>query len=60
MIHDISPTMERQICWNEGIARYCGPVPCGTLRKPFKNRVMVIGDAAEWQNQPLVVELARF
>ena len=28
------------------IARYCGPVPCGTLRKPFKNRVMVIGDAA--------------
>ena len=28
------------------IARYCGPVPCGTIRKPFKNRVMVIGDAA--------------
>ena len=28
------------------IARYCGPVPCGTLRKPFKDRVMLIGDAA--------------
>ena len=28
------------------IARYCGPVPCGTIRKPFKDRVMVIGDAA--------------
>ena len=28
------------------IARYCGPVPCGVIRKPFKDRVMVIGDAA--------------
>ena len=28
------------------IARYCGPVPCGTIKKPFKDRVMVIGDAA--------------
>jgi len=28
------------------ISRYCGPVPCGLIRKPFKDRVMVIGDAA--------------
>jgi flavin-dependent dehydrogenase len=28
------------------IARYCGPVPCGVIQKPFKDRVMVIGDAA--------------
>tara|TARA_X000001036_G_C20598768_1_gene774040 strand:- start:24 stop:1223 length:1200 start_codon:yes stop_codon:yes gene_type:complete len=28
------------------IARYCGPVPCGVIKKPFKDRVMVIGDAA--------------
>ena len=27
-------------------ARYCGPVPSGMIRRPFKNRVMVIGDAA--------------
>ncbi len=28
------------------VARYCGPVPCGMLRKPYKDRVMLIGDAA--------------
>ncbi len=28
------------------MARYCGPVPCGMLRKPYKDRVMLIGDAA--------------
>ena len=28
------------------IARYCGPVPCGVIRRPYKDRVMVIGDAA--------------
>ena len=27
-------------------ARYCGPVPSGMIRRPFKERVMVIGDAA--------------
>jgi len=27
-------------------ARYCGPVPSGMIRRPFKDRVMVIGDAA--------------
>ena len=26
-------------------ARYCGPVPSGMIRRPFKERVMVIGDA---------------
>ena len=28
------------------IARYCGPIPCGMVQKPFKDRVMLIGDAA--------------
>ena len=27
-------------------ARYCGPVPSGMIRRPFKDRVLVIGDAA--------------
>ena len=27
-------------------ARYCGPVPSGMIRRPIKDRVMVIGDAA--------------
>lgn len=28
------------------IARYCGPVPSGMVKKPVKNRVMLLGDAA--------------
>jgi flavin-dependent dehydrogenase len=28
------------------ISRYCGPIPCGIIPRPYKNRVMVIGDAA--------------
>ena len=27
-------------------ARYCGPIPCGMVKSPVKNRVMLIGDAA--------------
>ena len=27
-------------------ARYCEPVPSGMIRRPFKNRVLVLGDAA--------------
>ncbi len=27
-------------------ARYCGPVPSGMVRKAYKNRVLLIGDAA--------------
>ena len=27
------------------VARYCGPVPSGMVRKPFKNRVLLLGDA---------------
>jgi len=27
-------------------ARYCGPVPSGMIRKAYKNRVILIGDAA--------------
>jgi flavin-dependent dehydrogenase len=28
------------------VARFCGPVPSGMIRKPVANRVMVLGDAA--------------
>jgi digeranylgeranylglycerophospholipid reductase len=28
------------------IARYCGPIPCGVIKKPCKNRILLIGDAA--------------
>ena len=28
------------------IARYCGPVPSGMVKRPVKNRVMLLGDAA--------------
>ena len=28
------------------VARYCGPIPSGMLKKPVAERVMVIGDAA--------------
>tara|TARA_A200000159_G_C7299279_1_gene329318 strand:+ start:149 stop:1363 length:1215 start_codon:yes stop_codon:yes gene_type:complete len=28
------------------IARYCGPVPSGMVRKPVKDRVLLLGDAA--------------
>ena len=28
------------------IGRYCGPVPCGIIKRPFTNRVLLIGDAA--------------
>ena len=27
-------------------ARYCGPVPSGMVKKAYKNRVLLIGDAA--------------
>ena len=27
-------------------ARYCGPIPCGMVKNPVKNRVMLVGDAA--------------
>jgi len=27
-------------------ARYCGPIPCGILKRPFRDRVLLIGDAA--------------
>ena len=41
------------------IARYCGPVPCGTIKKPFKDRLMVIGDAAGMANLPQEEELVQ-
>ena len=27
-------------------ARYCGPIPCGIVKRPFRDRVILIGDAA--------------
>ena len=27
-------------------ARFCGPVPCGLLRRPWRDRTLLIGDAA--------------
>ena len=40
------PLWQERFSGMKEIARYCGPVPCGTIKKPFKDRVMVIGDAA--------------
>lgn len=40
------PLWENRFAGMKEIARYCGPVPCGVIKKPFKDRVMVIGDAA--------------
>ena len=28
------------------VAQYCGPVPSGMVKKPYKDRVMLLGDAA--------------
>ena len=33
-------------------ARYCGPVPSGMIRRPIKDRVMVIGDKAVGMAKP--------
>jgi len=40
------PLWKERFAGVKEIARYCGPVPCGVIPKPFKDRVMVIGDAA--------------
>lgn len=40
------PLWKERFAGVKEIARYCGPVPCGVIQKPFKDRVMVIGDAA--------------
>ena len=40
------PLWKQRFSGVKEIARYCGPVPCGVIKKPFKDRVMVIGDAA--------------
>ena len=40
------PLWKKRFSGVKEIARYCGPVPCGVIKKPFKDRVMVIGDAA--------------
>ena len=28
------------------IARFCGPIPCGLVKTPYKDRILLIGDAA--------------
>ena len=40
------PLWKERFCGVKEIARYCGPVPCCVIKKPFKDRVMVIVDAA--------------
>ncbi len=40
------PKWENRFTGMKEISKYCGPVPCGLIRRPFKDRVMVIGDAA--------------
>ena len=40
------PLWKERFCGVKEIARYCGPVPCGVIKIPFKDRVMVIVDAA--------------
>ena len=46
--HDLinHPLWKERFSQAKEIARYCGPVPCGIIRKPYSDRVMVIGDAA--------------
>ncbi|MDP6869784.1 MAG: geranylgeranyl reductase family protein [Candidatus Poseidoniaceae archaeon] len=40
------PQWKERFSGMKEISKYCGPVPCGLIRRPFKDRVMVIGDAA--------------
>ena len=48
-IHHALVTHPRWVNRFEGmkeIAKYCGPIPCGLVSKPFKDRILLIGDAA--------------
>jgi geranylgeranyl reductase family protein len=40
------PLWKERFAGTSEIARYCGPVPSGMVKKPVKNRVMLLGDAA--------------
>lgn len=40
------PLWKERFANTSEIARYCGPVPSGMVKKPVKNRVMLLGDAA--------------
>ena len=40
------PLWKERFAATSEIARYCGPVPSGMVKKTVKNRVMLLGDAA--------------
>ncbi|MDP6194605.1 MAG: NAD(P)/FAD-dependent oxidoreductase [Candidatus Poseidonia sp.] len=40
------PLWKERFAGTSEIARYCGPVPSGMVKKTVKNRVMLLGDAA--------------
>ena len=51
-VEELYDTLLEHPLWSERfanckeIARYCGPIPCGVIRNPCKDRVLLIGDAA--------------
>ena len=51
-VEELYDTLLQHPLWRERfanckeIARYCGPIPCGVIRNPCKDRVLLIGDAA--------------
>lgn len=51
-VEELYDTLLEHPLWHERfanckeIARYCGPIPCGVIKNPCKDRVMLIGDAA--------------
>jgi len=51
-VEQLYDTLLKHPLWREKfshcreIARFCGPIPCGLVKTPFKDRVLLIGDAA--------------
>ncbi len=41
-----SPIWKERFADCKEVARYCGPVPCGVVHRPVKERVALFGDAA--------------
>ena len=40
------PLHGKRVAAAKEIARYCGPLPCGVVRRPWKDRTILVGDAA--------------
>ncbi len=51
-VEELYDTLLEHPLWRERfangkeIARYCGPIPCGVIKNPCKDRILLIGDAA--------------